>query len=293
MTGLNEHTPIAAAPEELTNTRLYRLGEGVGKVVYASDHWVVKRERSATQVVAIILLWKLLRKTESILPGGLGRKLMQRPSRQIRFLRMMVQASMFIVPKSVWFTTHISDVWKLYYKRDLRGQRLANSILTGTSLVPERVTFPPTRVRVKGWPGWLTVSEATERVERTLDQHLSQLARLGRFEEVEEWLNRFLKVRQSGWQHGLFSLDAHLKNFGVCGDHIVLLDTGGLTNRWSEVERKLARECSAAAPHVQLGLKAILSSRPDIADRFDAQWKQVVNPATVRNHWDRAPGASA
>jgi hypothetical protein len=293
MNGLNEHTPIAAAPEELTNTRLYRLGEGVGKVVYASDHWVVKRERSPTQVVAIILLWKLLRKTESILPGGLGRRLMQRPSRQIRFLRMMVQASMLIVPKSVWFTSHISDVSKLYYKRDLRGQRLANTMLTGTSLVPERVTFPPTRVRVKGWPGWLTVSEATERVERTLDQHLSQLARLGRFEEVEEWLNRFLRVRQSGWQHGLFSLDAHLKNFGVCGDHIVLLDTGGLTNRWSEVERKLARERSAAAPHVQLGLKAILSSRPDIADRFDARWKQVVNPATVRNHWDRAPGASA
>ena len=293
MAVLNGYTAIATAPEELTTTRLHRLGEGVGKVVYASDHWVVKRERSPTEVVAIIVLWRLLRKAESILPGGFGKRLMERPSRQIRFLRVLVQGCMAVVPKSVWFTTHIAGVWKIHYKRDVRGQRLANAILTGTSLVPERVTFPPTRVRLKGWPGWLTVSEATERVEDTLDQRLNLLAKLGRFDEVEEWLNRFLRLRQSGWQHGLFSLDAHLKNFGVCGNHLVLLDTGGLTNRWSEVEAKLAKDRSTSKPHVQLGLSAVLASRPDIADRFDQRWKELVTPATVRHHWDTAPGASA
>ncbi|HYI93132.1 MAG TPA: hypothetical protein VEX68_06290, partial [Bryobacteraceae bacterium] len=216
-----------------------------------------------------------------------------RPSRQIRFLRVLVQGCMAVVPKSVWFTAHIADVWKVYYKRDVRGQRLANAILTGTSLVPERVTFPPTRVRLRGWPGWLTVSEATERVEDTLDRRLNELARLGRFEEVEEWLNRFLHLRQSGWQHGLFSLDAHLKNFGICGNHVVLLDTGGLTNRWSEVEERLAKERSTSKPHVQLGLSSMLAARPDIAERFDQQWKANVTPATVRHHWNKAPGASA
>ena len=43
-------------PEELTHGRLQRLGEGVGKVVYASEHWVVKRERSPGEVVALKIL---------------------------------------------------------------------------------------------------------------------------------------------------------------------------------------------------------------------------------------------
>src|SRR6185436_6359282 len=42
-------------PEELIGTFLRRLGEGVGKVVYASPHWVVKRERSPSEVVAIVV----------------------------------------------------------------------------------------------------------------------------------------------------------------------------------------------------------------------------------------------
>ena len=53
---------IAHAPEELTRDRLKRLGEGIGKVVYASEHWVVRRERSPREVVALIILWKVLRK---------------------------------------------------------------------------------------------------------------------------------------------------------------------------------------------------------------------------------------
>jgi len=32
---------------------------------------------------------------------------------------------------------------------------------------------------------------------------------------VELWLNRFLDTRLAGWQAGLFSTDAHLKNFAV------------------------------------------------------------------------------
>ena len=272
-------------PEELTGTFLRRLGEGVGKVVYASPHWVVKRERSPSEVVAIVVLWKILRRIEHILPKSLARKMFQGPSKQIRFLRVLVQGGMAVVPKSIWFSTHIQQAWKLYHKRNVRGERLAEAYLAGTPLIPKRVQFPPTRLKVRGWPGLVTVSEATERVDCTLFDKLTELSVSGAFEELEEWLDRFLALRQSGWQRGLFSVDAHLKNFGVCGDRVVLLDTGGLTNRWTDIERRLEFENEVQRPHVQLGLGPLLELRPDIASRFDSQWKSVVNADVVRDHW--------
>jgi hypothetical protein len=281
---------LPSAPEELTRGRLRRLGEGIGKVVYASEHWVVKRERSPSEVVALIVLWKALRRLERMLPGRWGKRLAERPARQIRFLRLLTQAAMAVAPKSLWFTRHVREVWRLYHRRNIRGEGLAQEHLAGTSLVPERISFPPTRVRIAGWPGWLTVSEASERVETTLYQRLAELARAGRFEEVERWLDRFLELRQAGWQRGLFSVDAHLKNFGVTGDRIVLLDTGGLTNRWREIEGRLAYEEVVAQPHIQLGLGPILAARPDIARRFDERWKAIVNREVVRRHWPAPSG---
>jgi hypothetical protein len=282
---------LAHAPEELTEGRLLRLGEGIGKVVYASQHWVVKRKRKPSEVVALILLWKLLRKLSRVMPGQLGERLLQRPSRLIRFLRVLTQTVMMVVPKSLWFTTHIAEVWKVYHFRDLRGAKLANIHLAGTALVPERVCFPPVRLNVGGWPGWLTVSEATERVEGTLHERLARLARAEEYEELERWLGRFLDLRQSGWRKGLFSLDAHLKNFGVIGERIVLLDPGGLTDRWEDVEERLSGDKVVAEPHMQLGLGLLLSARPDIADRFNARWKSIVSLSQVWKLWpdDRVP----
>src|SRR5262245_26568574 len=103
------------APEELLTGRLRRLGEGIGKVVYASEHWVVKRERSASEVVALIVLWRLLRRFERVLPQRVSHYLMSRPSRQLRMLRLMVQASMAAVPKAIWFRAHIRQIWKQYH----------------------------------------------------------------------------------------------------------------------------------------------------------------------------------
>ena len=276
---------LACAPEELTSGRLRRLGEGIGKVVYASEHWVVKRERSTSEIIALIIIWRLLRKLSRLLPGRMGERLLQRPSKRIRFLRVLTQALVLVVPRSVWYTSHIGEVWKIYRKRDVRGEKLAQKHLIGTSLIPERITFPPTRVRVGGWPGWLTVEEATERVEATLDQRLVQLARAGQFEELEEWLNRYLSLRQSGWQRGLFSVDAHLKNYGTSGDRIVLLDAGGLTDRWKDIEERLSYEEVTSEPHIQLGLGPVLGSRPDIAQRFNQRWRTLVSREGVRRHW--------
>ena len=276
---------LAEAPEELTQGKLRRLGEGIGKVVYASEHWVVKRERSPFAIVALVVLWKLLRKIERLLPGKWGRGLVERPAKQIRLMRLLLQSTMLVVPKSIWFTKHVRGIWAAYHKKSVRGEELAKQHLAGTALIPETVTFPPVRVRVGGWPGWLTVSEATERVEATLYHRLEMLAGQGRFDEVEEWLNRFLNLRPRGWRRGLFVTDVHLKNFGVSGDRIVLLDAGGLTDRWEEVEDRLAFEDEVARPHVRLGLRKVLAKRPDIANRFDEQWKATVNPEVVRDHW--------
>lgn len=272
------------APPELTASRLRRLGEGIGKVVYASEHWVVKRPRTPSEVVALILLWKVLRAAESFLPS----RLLERPGRQIRFLRICIQGVMLVVPRSLWLSEHVKDVWRVYRMRDRRGERLARTYLEGTPLVPEVVSFPPVRVNVGGWPGWITVSEATARVECTLSAHLDKLAEKRDYGEIRLWLNRFLDLRQSGWKRGLFSLDAHLKNFGVAGDRIVLLDAGGLTDRWQDVHERLVFEEVVTQPHVQLGLGPAISGCPEIAREFDRRWKEIVNRETVRRHWPHA-----
>ena len=203
---------LSDAPEELLCSRLERLGEGVGRVVYASQHWVVKRERSSSAIIALILIWKVLRKVAYVLPNRLGDRMLRRPSRMIRLARVLIQPFVLAVPRSIWLMTHAGELWRVHRTRDRRGERLARTHLAGTSLVPERVEFPPTRVRVSGWPGWLVVSEAAERAEQTLYQRIAALARLGRWDQVEEWLERLLDLRQAGWRRGLFSLDTHFKN---------------------------------------------------------------------------------
>jgi hypothetical protein len=276
---------LSDAPEELLCSRLERLGEGIEKVVYASQHWVVKRERSASAIIALILIWKVLRKVAHVLPSRLGDRMLRRPSRMIRLARVLIQPFVLAVPRSIWLLTHAGELWRVHRTRDRRGARLARTHLAGTSLIPERVVFPPTRVRVCGWPGWLVVSQADERAEQTLYQRIAALALLGRWDQVEEWLERLLDFRQAGWQRGLFSMDTHLKNFGVIGDRVVLVDTGGLTKRWSEIERRLSSEQAAAEPHAQLGLQRVLAPRPDIAERFNARWKNVVSQSGVLRNW--------
>jgi hypothetical protein len=272
---------VAHAPRELTDGRLHRLGEGIGKVVYASEHWVVKRERTPTEVVALILLWKGLRRWAHRIPFGWGDRLLSRPSRFLRWMRVITQAGMAVIPKSIWYSGHVSRVLRTYVSRDRRGEKLARAVLSGTPLMPESISFPPETVLVGGWPGWLTIREATERVETTLDKRIESLASAGDFAAVELWLNRFLDTRRAGWEKGLFSVDAHLKNFGVVRERVVLLDTGGLTNRWSDIEERLSKDEKVAEPHVQLGLADVLATQPELANRFNERWKSLVNRNTV------------
>jgi hypothetical protein len=65
----------------------------------------------------------------------------------------------------------------------------------------------------------------------------------------------------------------------------VLLDAGGLTNNWREIEKRLDAEDDYESPHVRLGLEMTLRDRPDIAQRFDERWRAAVNAQSVRDHW--------
>lgn len=274
---------LRQAPGELTRGELIRLGEGIGKVAYASEHWVVSCERHPSEIIALILTWKLLRKFDRLVPGAIGRRMLAKPGRQIRALSLLFRLLVLSVPRGVWFTQHARQMWRQYSWHEKRGRKLADAHLAGTTLVPERVMFPPTRVKVGRWPGWLVVSEATERAETTLHERINDLARARRFDEIEMWLTRYLDLRRAVWQHGVFSLDPHLKNFGVTEDRVVLLDVGGLTDMWPEIAERLRRDDELTPPHARLGLDETLRDRPDIADRFDAEWKATVNSPTVRS----------
>jgi hypothetical protein len=278
---------LTRAPEDLTRGRLVRLGEGINKVVYASDHWVIKRERNPSEIITLICVWKFLRSLDHFLPGGLGRRLLEKPGKQIRLLRLVFRALALPIPRGFWLATHIGSLWRWHSSREIQGQILADAYLEGTPLMPERVAFPPTRVKVGGWPGWLVVSEATERVETTLQDRINDLARALRFDDIEVWLERFLDLRRSGWKRGVFSMDPHLKNYGVMADRVVLLDAGGLTNHWPDIEKRLGRQDEFDDPHVQLGLEMTLRDRPDISQRFDVRWRAALNLEAVRNQWPR------
>ena len=178
------------APEELTRGRLRRIGEGVGNVVYASQHWVVKRERSPLQLAALIVVWRGLRKLERILPAGIVQRIAGRPSARIRLLRVTAQGLLLLLPKRWWMSERIRSAWKTYRTREWRGESLANSMLRGSGLIPEKITFPKVEVRLNGWPYKLTVTEAMERVECTLQERLAALAAQNRFDEVEALLDR-------------------------------------------------------------------------------------------------------
>ncbi|HYO82657.1 MAG TPA: hypothetical protein VES20_14730 [Bryobacteraceae bacterium] len=276
---------LAQAPAELTAGRLKRLGEGIGKVVYASEHWVVKRERSRNEIISLIIVWKLLRKLERWLPGSFARRLLNAPSRQIRLLKTVLHALLLPIPKGFWYVAHAREMWSVYAGRSTQGETLARQYLQGTALMPQTIEFPPVRVSVGGWPGWLTVSDATERMHCTLLQRLEELAARDDYDAVEQWLDRMLATRQAGWRRGLFSTDAHLKNFGVSGDRVVLIDAGGLTESWPEIEQRIRFEHESGPPHVRLGLKKVFAGRSDLAAQFDERWRETVTIDGIRRHW--------
>jgi len=119
---------LREAPEELTRGSLFRLGEGIGKVAYASEHWVVSRERHPSEIIGLILTWKLLRKLDRLVPGEIGRRMLAKPGRQIRALSLIFRAFVLSVPRGIWFTRHARHMWRQYRWHETRGRKLADAV---------------------------------------------------------------------------------------------------------------------------------------------------------------------
>jgi hypothetical protein len=136
----------------------------------------------------------------------------------------------------------------------------------------------------------MMAASAEERAECSLIQKLETLATLGQFDEIEIWLNRFIEFRRRAWSEGVFSADPHLKNYGVIGKRIVLLDFGGLTMDLKVVEDHLQETNGHRRPDQRLRLEKILEKRPDIAGRFNANWDNLMQLSVVRDAWQNGAG---
>ena len=121
-------------------------------------------------------------------------------------------------------------VLRVYRARDRRGEKLARKHLAG-----EPVWFPNASHfrRRRSWPGAARVA-VRPRGHRARGRYPRPRSRTSQ--------KRGISTKSSAqpippypperWQLGSFSGGCALKNFGVIGKRIVLLDTGGPTNRW-------------------------------------------------------------
>jgi hypothetical protein len=71
----------------------------------------------------------------------------------------------------------------------------------------------------------------------------------------------------------------------VIGDRVVIIDAGGLTDCFDQIDQRLRFEERVSEPHAELGLGRVLATRPDMAARFDTLWKAVVNREYVKSRW--------
>ena len=280
---------VSHIPEELTLGTLRRLGEGIGKVVYASEHWVVSRERTPLEMVALIVLWKALRKLERLLPGAWGKTLRDRPSRQIRFLRVLVQGAIVVVPRALWFSSHIRDVLRLYHRRSVRGRETgANSFGrirtdSGAHRVPPgarshwRLARMADGLRGQRTGGFDAPSEDDAAGGGGSFRGAGSVARTpardapGGMAAGTVFAGRTSEKLRHHWRaHCPFGHGRADEPLGGSGKAV-----GG--GRVQPTE-----------PHVRLGLGELLEEHAEIARRFDQRWKDTINTEVVRECWPRA-----
>ena len=283
---------------ELTRGRLERVGSGFESIVYGSTCWVVKIPRDerglAASLLATVVVGRALRPLRAWAEGrrgtgtARGRRWWSAGIVAARRLWPVLQggfrALLTMVPGRLWRGSGIERRARWLRARAEECQRLAVRCLDGTPLVPRRVELPPTGIRVARWGRRRTVTMAYQRVDRTLSDEVRRCRELGRFDALDQWLDRFLSFQIVLWQRGVFFAASNpYENHGVLGDRLVLLDYSGLIEdpqtirlnldtvraRWLEQTRDLYTTGRSTASR----------------EVFEQRLSELLQPSAVRTHW--------
>ena len=295
--GVAEPPDPANVRAEFTGAPLERVGSGFESIVYGSTCWVVKVPRDerglAASLLATVVVGRALRPLRTCggapgnrEPAGAAMAFCRDrrgPTPVARGARGL-PAILIMVPERSWRGSGIERRARWLRARAEECQRLAMRCLDGTPLVPRRVELPPTRIRTARWGRRRTVTTAYQRVDRTLWDEALRCGRLGRVDELDRWLDRFLSFQIMLWRRGvLFAASNPYENHGVLGDRLVLLDHGGLIEdprtirlsldtvrtRWLEQTRDLYTTARSTA-----------SCEP-----FGQRLSDLLQPSAVRMHW--------
>jgi hypothetical protein len=283
---------------ELIRARLERVGSGFEKIVLGSPSWVVKIPRDerglAAALLATVVVSRAVRPLKAWMEGGSGKAGSQRlralstgaraAQRLWRPLQKGFRAALVILPERWWRGSGVEHRVRWLRSHAEECQSLAQRRLEGTALVPRRVELPPTRIRTGRWGRRWTVTTAYQRVDRTLGDEAWRCLQLGRRQELDQWLDRFLVFQTELWRRGVFfGVSNPLENHGVLGDRLVLIDYSGLIEDPRAI--RLTLDVVRAQWLEQMrGLFA--TSRPATSrDGFEQRLTRLMQPSAVREYW--------
>jgi hypothetical protein len=111
-----------------------------------------------------------------------------------------------------------------------------------------------------------------------------QCARLGRLDDLERWLDRFMTFQTELWCHGVFfGASNPFENHGVLEERLTIIDYSGLTDDPREIRRTVATVRARWTEQAR-GLRT-LPMRPESAARFAQRLDEMLRPAIVRGYW--------
>jgi hypothetical protein len=195
-----------------------------------------------------------------------------------------VTAALRLVPEPLWDRSGLAARARSLRHRSEGCTALALRRLQGSVLVPARVEIAALRVRSAWWGRRRTVTDAYERVDRTLAEQIRGLARSGHYGEATEWLDRLLGVQVALWRRGVFyAVTNPLENHGVLGDRLVVLDFSGLTDDPAEIRGLLDAVRSRWAASVRGLLSPPLPAA--VLAPFERRLADALQRPVLRGHW--------
>jgi glycosyltransferase involved in cell wall biosynthesis len=280
---------------ELSRARLERVGSGFEKIVFGSTSWVVKIPRGerglAASLLATAVVGRTLRSLTAWTEGRQGTRLAlglrSRPGGARRLwnvLQGVFRAVLTMVPERWWRGSGVERRVRWLRARADECQRLAVRRLDGTPLVPQRVEFSPIQIRTARWGRRRTVTTAYQRVDRTLWEEACRCRRLGRFEEFDGWLDRFLSFQTELWRRGVFlGVSNPFENHGVLGDRLVLVDYSGLMEDPQAIRLTLD---TVRARWLEEARGLSTMGRPGASrEAFEQRLSGLMQSSAVRRYW--------